>query len=104
VDPVIPQDVIREETREEEKKPDGTIVSKTTRKTTVQTADIALSLVFVLCLVLFVMAIFIDSMREGLNGALPYLLGLFALAIGGVEAYRVATGKNKDVEPKPKPV
>ena len=25
VDPVIPQDVIREETREEEKKPDGTI-------------------------------------------------------------------------------
>jgi hypothetical protein len=54
-----------------------------------ETADRALAMVFVLCLILFVMSLFVDSMREGLDGALPALLGVFTAAVGGIEAFKI---------------
>jgi hypothetical protein len=73
----------------EETRPDGTTIKKTTRSRRIDTADIALLCVFVLCAAIFVMSIFIHPMREQVSGALMPLLGVFTLAVGGITAFRV---------------
>ena len=58
------------------------------------TADVALGGVTLLLLVFFVCSLAIPSLRDSIPGLVTALAGVFALAVGGVEAYRVVHGRD----------
>jgi hypothetical protein len=84
-----PTDVGHETEKTTTTSKDGATTTTEKTKWTIGTADLALVIVFLLSLVLFVMSLFVNSMRDGLNGALPVLLGVFTVAVGGTEAFKI---------------
>ena len=58
------------------------------------TADVALGGVTLLLGVFFVCALAVPSLRDSVPAVVTALAGVFALAVGGVEAYRIVHGRN----------
>lgn len=75
---------------EREKGPDGS----TRTKATFDTADVALIVIGVLLLVFFIASIAIDDLRHELGPAVSALIGVMSLAVGGLGAYRIHSGKS----------
>jgi hypothetical protein len=76
--------------------PDGkpvvtTVERKETKK--IEPADLAVISVFLLCLTFFILSLAIKPWREDVGKALPALLGVFTLAVGGVGAYKIYNNK-----------
>ena len=87
------QDIGGETTTTQTTGKDGSTTTTTTRKWNVGTADVALACVTLLCLVLFLLSLVVKDLREAVGGALPVLLGVFTLAVGGTAAYRTLLKK-----------